>query len=100
MRRNLPTMASCRSPESAPGSTGIERFIGVYAVPTQNGALAAMAGFIEYRNRIFQIVGITPDLRRYGSAIEESIRSFESVTEQRVLTAQPDRLKRLYGPAR
>ena len=36
---------------------------------------------------------MTPDFRRYGGTLEQSIRSFDRVTEQRILRAQPDRLK-------
>jgi len=52
-----------------------------------------LAGFIEYQNRIVQIVGITPDVQRFGDLIEQSIRSFDRVTDDRILRAQPDRLK-------
>lgn len=72
---------------------GYRAFIGVYAVPVEGGTVAAMAGFIEYRNRILQILGMAGDLQRHGNAIDQSIRSFEDVTERRILDAQPDRLK-------
>lgn len=73
---------------------GYPAFIATYAVRTPDGgALAALVGFIQYRNRIFEIAGITPDLRRYGSVIEDSIRSFDRITDKRILGAQPDRLK-------
>jgi len=55
--------------------------------------LAALAGFIEYQNRIVQIVGITSDVQRFGGLIEQSIRSFDRVTDDRILRARPDRLK-------
>lgn len=73
--------------------SGNRAFLGVYAIPAQDGTLAALAAFIEYRNKLFQVVGITGDLRRYGGTIEDSIRSFNRVTEQRILRAQPDRLR-------
>ena len=64
-----------------------------YVIRTQSGLLGARAGFIEYRNQIFQIVGMAFDFGRYSADIERSIRSFERLTDPRILRAQPDRLK-------
>ena len=72
---------------------GNRAFLAAYTIPVEGGALAALAAFIEYRNQIFEVVGITTDFRRYGEALEQALRSFERVTEQRILRAQPDRLK-------
>ena len=74
---------------------GNRAYLATYAMRVLGGTLVARAAFIEYRNQIFEVVGVTPDFRRYGDAIEQSLRSFERVTEQRILRAQPDRL-RLY----
>jgi predicted Zn-dependent protease len=84
-------------PQSGTDATinGNPAFIGVYALQSQGTELAAVAAFVEYRQKLFEIIGITPDYRRYSLAMEEAIRSFERVTEQRILRAQPDRL-RLY----
>lgn len=83
------------SPRSGEETTinGNRAFIGVYAIRVSEGSLAALAAFIEFRNKLFQVVGITGDLRRYGGTIEDSIHSFNRVTEQRILRAQPDRLR-------
>jgi predicted Zn-dependent protease len=64
-----------------------------YVLRTQGGLLGGLAGFIEYRNQIVQILGITPDFQRFGGEIERAIRSFQRLTDRRVLAAQPDRLK-------
>jgi predicted Zn-dependent protease len=74
---------------------GNRAFIGVYVLQTEGGPVAAVAGFIEFRNRLFQIVGLTANLRQYRPMVEETIRSFERLTDRRILDAQPDRL-RLY----
>jgi predicted Zn-dependent protease len=50
-------------------------------------------GFIEYRNQILQIVGTTSDFHRFGGILEESIRSFNAISDKRILEVQPDRLK-------
>jgi predicted Zn-dependent protease len=72
---------------------GNRAFLGTYAIRSGGGTIAAVAAFIEYRNRIFEIVGLTSDFRRYGGKLEECIRSFDRVTDQRILRAQPDRLR-------
>jgi predicted Zn-dependent protease len=72
---------------------GNRAFIGTYLIRGDSGPLAAVAGFIEYRNQIFEIVGATSDARRYLDAVEKSIRSFSRLTEQRFLRAQPDRVR-------
>ena len=72
---------------------GNRAFLGTYVIRSQGGTLAAQAAFVEYRNQIYEIVGVTPGFRRYGAMLEHSIRSFDRVTDQRILRAQPDRLK-------
>ena len=72
---------------------GNRAFLGTYAIRSDGGTIAALAAFIEYRNRIFEIVGLTSDFPRYGRTLGESIRSFDRVTDQRILRAQPDRLR-------
>lgn len=72
---------------------GNRAFIGTYAIRGESGPLAALAAFIEYRNQIFEIVGVTSDFRRYGEPLDKSIRSFARLTNQRILRAQPDRMQ-------
>src|SRR5262249_28575117 len=52
------------------------------------------AGFIEFRDGIVQIVGVSSD-KRVLASLEHSIESFDSLTDERILNAMPDRL-RLY----
>jgi predicted Zn-dependent protease len=73
---------------------GYPAFLATYLMRTQDGGtIAALAAFIQYRERIFEIIGLTSDLRRFGTAIDESIRSFDGLTDSRILRAQPDRLQ-------
>ena len=73
---------------------GYNAVLATYILQGQQGsAQAAIAGFIEFQNRILQIVGVTPDIRRFEAVMEASIRSFDRLTDQRVLRVQPDRLK-------
>jgi predicted Zn-dependent protease len=72
---------------------GNRAVLATYLIRTEGGVLTMLAGFIEYRDQIFQIAGMTYNFQRFGPEIERSIRSFERVTEPRILRAQPDRLK-------
>jgi len=72
---------------------GYRAFLGIYAIPVEGGTLGALAAFIEFRDSLLQVVGLAVDFRSYASRLEESIRSFDLVTEQRILNAQPDRLR-------
>jgi predicted Zn-dependent protease len=53
----------------------------------------AVAGFIEFGDGIMQIVGVSSDTRAFSSIFERSIESFDSLTEERLVNAQPDRLR-------
>ena len=81
-------------PESGQQTTinGNRAFLGVYLLPVEGGRIPALAAFIEYRQSIYQIIGAATNLDTYGERMEEAIRSFDRVTEQRILRAQPDRL--------
>jgi predicted Zn-dependent protease len=72
---------------------GYNAVLATYILQAQDGTVGARAAFIEFRNQILQIIGVTPDLRRFGGSIDDSIRSFDSLTDQRVLSVQPDRLQ-------
>jgi predicted Zn-dependent protease len=72
---------------------GNRAFVGIYVIRGANGPLAAEAAFIEYRNQIFEIVGLTTDFRRYSDSFDRTIRSFTRLTDQRILRAQPDRIR-------
>jgi predicted Zn-dependent protease len=69
------------------------RIHGFNAVLASYGS--AMAGFIEFRGGITQIVGVSSDRQRFAATFEQTIESFDSLTDERILNAQPDRL-RLY----
>jgi predicted Zn-dependent protease len=72
---------------------GNRAFVGTYVIRGESGPLAAEAAFIEYRNQIFEIVGVTSDFQRYGDLFDRAIRSFTRLTDQRILRAQPDRIR-------
>jgi predicted Zn-dependent protease len=76
-----------------PDSARDLRIHGFNAVLASYGA--AMGGFIEFRDGITQIVGVASDRQRFAAIFEQTIESFDSLTDERILNAQPDRL-RLY----
>jgi predicted Zn-dependent protease len=76
-----------------PGSARDVRIHGYNAVIATYGS--AVAGFIEFRDGILQVVGVSSDKRTFASAFEETIESFDRLTDERIVNAQPDRL-RLY----
>jgi predicted Zn-dependent protease len=53
----------------------------------------AIAGFVEFRDQIVQIVGVSQDPRRFFQGMEDAIRSFDKLADERIIRAQPDRLK-------
>ena len=61
----------------------------------QNGVLQGMVTFVKHGANTFQLLGYTTEARyiAYKPAITEWIRSFERLTDQRILSARPMRLK-------
>jgi predicted Zn-dependent protease len=83
------------SPQSGGPTTinGNRAFLGVYALKGEGGAaIPAMAAFIEYNKNLYEILGVMSDYSRYRAAIETSFRSFNRLTDARILGMQPDRL--------
>jgi len=83
------------SPQASQATTihGNHAVTAIYALRTDGGTIPALAAFIEYRDRIFQIVGVSSDFRVYRAIIEQSMGTFDRISDQRILNAQPDRLK-------
>lgn len=72
---------------------GNRAVLAMYRIQSEGQTLSAMGAFIEFRNRLVQIMGVTQDFQRYFPIMEESIRSLDRLTDQRILQSQPDRLK-------
>ena len=72
---------------------GNRAYMGVYTTAVQDGStLPVLAAFIEYRQKLYEFVGVMTNLNRYRTAVETTIRSFDRLTNQRMLAMQPDRL--------
>ncbi len=82
-------------PQSSAGINvnGYHGVMALYSIPAEGGTLAAIAAFIEYGSKLFQVVGTTGDYRSYRNVIEDSIRTFDRLSDPKILNVQPDRLK-------
>ena len=73
---------------------GNRAFLGAYNVRQQDGStVPVMAAFIEYNKNLYEIIGAMADVRRYSSTIEAALRSFNRLTDKRILSLQPDRIE-------
>ena len=84
------------TPQSGGTTTinGNRAYLGLYAMARQGGsALPVLAAFIEYRQKLYEFVGVMSSLSRYRSTVEMVIRSFDRLDNERILAMQPDRLK-------
>ena len=65
-----------------------------FRVQTQEGVLFGLAAWVDYQERVFQILGYTPESRwgQHNRVIADSIESFSRETDPAVLGAQPNRL--------
>ena len=73
---------------------GNRAYLALYALRDENGgAVPALVAFIEYRQQLYEILGPMADLQRSRTPIESAIRSFDRLTNQRILAMQPDRLR-------
>jgi len=72
---------------------GNRAYLGVYSLMAEDGStLPGIAAFIEYRNQLYEILGVMSNLERYRNAIEASMRSFDRLTNTRIIAMQPDHL--------
>jgi predicted Zn-dependent protease len=67
---------------------------GIFLARTQQGMIQGRATFIEYDERLFQIVGYSGQQawRVYGDPIRRSMLSFEELTDPELLAVEPLRI--------
>ena len=65
-----------------------------FRVQTEQGYLRGLVAWIDYQERVFQILGYTPEARwdQYSNVFAGSIASFGRETDPAVLNVQPRRL--------
>ena len=73
---------------------GLPAVLSTFRVQTEQGYLRGLVAWIDYRERVFQILGYTPEARwnQYDNVLASSIASFSRETDPAVLNVQPRRL--------
>ena len=75
---------------------GYRAFIGTYRFQdSQENRLIGLAAFIDFRGRLYQILGLAPNqsFSKYARTFEDSLTSFSRLRDQNLLNVQPDRLQ-------
>jgi predicted Zn-dependent protease len=74
---------------------GFPAVLSTFRVQTEGGYLRGLVAFIEDRERVFQILGYTPEARwsQYSNVFGASIASFSRETDRAVLNVQPSRMR-------
>ena len=65
-----------------------------FRVQTEQGYLRGLVAWIDYQDRVFQILGYTPEARwnQYSNVFSASVASFGRETDPAALNVQPRRL--------
>ena len=73
---------------------GFPAVMSTFRVQTEQGYLRGLVAWIDYQDRVFQILGYTPEARwnQYSNVFSASIASFGRETDPAVLNVQPRRL--------
>ena len=68
--------------------------IGTFEASTEGGSVSGVVGFIDYRDRTYQILGYTPtqQFRTYEDTFRSVITSFDRLTDRLALAVQPLRI--------
>jgi len=75
---------------------GNRAFIGTYRFQdSQGNRLGALAAFIDFGGRLYQILGLAPNqtFSKYARTFEDSLTSFSRLRDRNLLNVQPDRLR-------
>ena len=74
---------------------GLPAADGEFLAQTRQGVVRGLATFVLYNGRLFQLFGYTPQQRwsQYDRAIRGTGQSFRQLTDQRILAAEPLRLR-------
>jgi len=74
---------------------GNAAYMGRYRAQTDSGTIEILAAFISYGNNIYRLAGMTPTAAysSYAQPFESSMRSFRELSDARILSVQPDRIR-------
>jgi predicted Zn-dependent protease len=82
--------------EGAPlNINGNSAYMGRYRLQSETTAIDVLAGFISYGNNLYQLAGMTPSnaYASFARSFDGTIRGFRQLTDSRMLSVQPDRLR-------
>ena len=73
---------------------GLPEISGDFAATTEQGVLHGQATFLLYEGIVYQLLGYTaePNWPGYATVIVSSIKSFNILTDQKILSVQPLRI--------
>lgn len=74
---------------------GFRTSSGSFTAQTEQGVLQGSAAFVEYDGRVYQLLGYTSQTRwsNYESGMTQAIKSFDRLTDSKMLSVQPQHLK-------
>jgi predicted Zn-dependent protease len=74
---------------------GNAAYMGRYRIQSQEGTVDVLAAFISYGKNLYQLTGMAPTsaYSSFARSIENSLRGFRELTDARLLSVQPDRIR-------
>jgi len=74
---------------------GNPAYVGLYRVQSESGIIGVRAAFISHGGNIYQVAGLAPEsaFSRYSRSLDGALASFRTLTDQRLLSVQPDKVK-------
>jgi predicted Zn-dependent protease len=74
---------------------GLPEVSGEFTVNTEQGALRGKVTFIDYEDIVYQLLGYSTEQSwpSYATVVNSSIRSFDELTDPKILAVQPLRLE-------
>jgi predicted Zn-dependent protease len=74
---------------------GLRTSSGGFTAQTEQGVVQGFAAFVDYDGRVYQLLGYTsqPRWSNYESGLMQAIKSFDRLTDSRLLSVQPQHLK-------
>ena len=73
---------------------GLPEISGDFSIQTQQGAFRGQATFLQHQNQVYQLLGygVEQNWQEHASAVENSIRSFAVLYDEKMLSMQPMRI--------
>jgi predicted Zn-dependent protease len=74
---------------------GNTAYMGRYRLQDEANTVEVLAAFISYGKNIYQLAGLAPSpaYSSFAPSFESAIRGFREVSDSRILSVQPDRIR-------